>query len=630
MSFLIALDILLALVNVIICITFWFLGLYSILFPIGLSWIFTVIIIHIAFYYKVLMPLKIFSIIADQLADGETPEQAQVERLKPLGEVRENLNKIITSFIESREAIENYMKTISDINKELEKKVHHLSVLYTAGKVLGTTLNLDSIIRTILSLFLEKLDIKAAAIMLYNEQNDLVSIRDMLGFSPELFAKFKFYSDHKVIAEVFNENGYWLLDDHNAELLKAEFDTDSCRDIKVIMPMRIKDHFVGLLVLGEKCNAEPYSNSDLELLLALTSLFATSINNARLYEKSEATKNELDRKVFNLLTLQQSGKVLSSTLNLDELIKIAIDMFLETVWANKGVLMLYNDETLQLEVKAVKGIDIDMVKNLEKDPLDIWAMTTLQKEKRPILAQDLANKSVYLNYNCLGKQLPFAVYLPLIKEGDLYGVVKIGYKINGEPFTESDLEFLFTLASQAVISFENARLYSLAITDSITKLYVHRYFQLRLDEEVKRSKRYNSALALLMCDIDHFKEINDKYGHQQGDLILKEISKILKKNIRSTDIAARYGGEEFVIILPETTQADARIVAERIRRDVANYPFSSIVPGNPPLHVTISIGVAGFPINASDKDELIQKADCSMYIAKGKGRNKVVLYGIDN
>jgi diguanylate cyclase (GGDEF)-like protein len=258
-------------------------------------------------------------------------------------------------------------------------------------------------------------------------------------------------------------------------------------------------------------------------------------------------------------------------------------------------------------------------------------MTTLLKEKRPVLAQEAAGKiSVYQGHSTIDRQLVFAVYLPLLKEGEIYGAVKIGAKINGEQFSENDLEFFATLSSQAVIAFENARLYSLAITDSITKLYIHRYFQLRLDEEVKRSQRYNSTLTLLMCDIDHFKEINDTYGHQQGDLILKEVSVILKINTRSTDIACRYGGEEFVIILPETTQSDAKIVAERIRRDIANHEFPSITDGQKPVRCTISIGVAGFPLNANDKDELIQKADSSMYQAKGSGRNRVVLCGVDN
>ena len=144
-----------------------------------------------------------------------------------------------------------------------------------------------------------------------------------------------------------------------------------------------------------------------------------------------------------------------------------------------------------------------------------------------------------------------------------------------------------------------------------------------------RSRRYNSTISLLMCDIDHFKNVNDTYGHQQGDCILREVSRIIRKNVRNTDIACRYGGEEFAIILPETTQSDAKIVAERIRRDVAKCDFPSIMPGQPPIHCSISIGVAGFPLNADNKDQLIQKADAALYKAKDGGRNQVVLCGID-
>ncbi|NCB40578.1 MAG: GGDEF domain-containing protein, partial [Erysipelotrichia bacterium] len=103
----------------------------------------------------------------------------------------------------------------------------------------------------------------------------------------------------------------------------------------------------------------------------------------------------------------------------------------------------------------------------------------------------------------------------------------------------------------------------------------------------------------------------------------------MRKNVRNTDIAARYGGEEFAIILPETTQADAKIVADRIRRDVAHYDFPSIIPGQPPVKCSISIGVAGFPLNADSKDQLIQKADNALYKAKDAGRNRVVLCGIE-
>lgn len=589
----------------------------------------TILFVHLGLYFKVLKPLKKFIKIADQVADGDLRLGLEELKLSDLEEVQGSFVKIVGNLIESKVAIEDYMRTISEINKELELKVDSLSTLYSASQSMGGSLNVDTLIRNLITIFNDRVGVSGSAIMLYNEKTDLVSVKDLLGISPELFAKFRFYSDNHILSKIFSEEGSWTPTEQESNLMVAEFETDEVRSLRLFFPMRIKDHFVGLVVLGPKTDNSKYQPAEKQLIQALVGLASTSINNATLFENSEATKNELDHKVFNLMTLQQSGKVLSSTLDLEELIKISIDMFLETVWSNKGVLMLLSDDRPELEVKAIKGMTEEEVEELSKDPAEAWAMTTIEKERRPILCQELATKSSYQSYSTINRNLPFAVYIPMLKEGELYGVVKVGPKINGEAFSENDLEFFATLASQAVIAFENARLYSLAITDSITKLYVHRYFQLRLEEEVARSRRYNATISLLMCDLDFFKPINDNYGHQQGDLMLKEISKILRNNVRNTDIAARYGGEEFSIILPETTQSDAKVVAERIRRDVYKHDFPSIIPGQPPLKCTISIGVAGFPLNADSKDQLIQKADSALYKAKESGRNKVVLCGID-
>lgn len=596
--------------------------------PFIVSGIATIAFVHITISKKVLKPLQKFIEIADTVADGDVNTGLEELRMSDLEEVQGSFTKIVGNLMESRIAIEDYMKKIGEINKELETKVDSLSILYNASQSMGGSLNVDTLTRALISTFSERLGIKGSLVMLYDDKNDLVSVKDLFGVSPELFAKFRFYSDNKILANLFNEDGYWQPSDKDISLMVAEFGTDAIRALQTFVPMRIKDHFVGLIALSQKNDNSPYSETDIQVIKALCGLASTSINNASLFEKSESTKNELDHKVFNLMTLQQSGKVLSSTLDLSELIKISIDMFLETVWANKGVLLLQSLDSPTLEVVAAKGIEEEEMIEISKDPMDSWAMTTIEKEKKAIFAHDLAGKASYQSYMVIKKPLPFEAYVPMLKEGDIYGVIKVGKKINGEAFTENDLEFFSTLSSQAVIAFENARLYSLAITDSITKLYVHRYFQLRLEEEVARSRRYNSTISLLMCDIDHFKNVNDTYGHQQGDIILKEISKILKKNVRSTDIAARYGGEEFAIVLPETTQADAKIVAERIRRDVHEFKFPSVTQGAP-IRCSISIGVAGFPLNANDKDQLITKADNALYKAKDIGRNKVVLCGMD-
>jgi len=180
------------------------------------------------------------------------------------------------------------------------------------------------------------------------------------------------------------------------------------------------------------------------------------------------------------------------------------------------------------------------------------------------------------------------------------------------------------LAQQAAMAVEHARLYELAITDGLTRLFIHRYFQARLEEEILRAKRYHTTVSLILFDIDHFKKFNDTYGHQQGDIVLIEVAKVIKQTVRDTiDIPARYGGEEFTIILPETDGPGALLVAERLRKNVETHDF----PGQEkPLHVTISLGIACYPDNASSKSVLIKKADLALYACKEKGRNCSLIF----
>ncbi len=163
-----------------------------------------------------------------------------------------------------------------------------------------------------------------------------------------------------------------------------------------------------------------------------------------------------------------------------------------------------------------------------------------------------------------------------------------------------------------------------ALNDALTGLYNHLHFKRSLELEVKRSCRQSHDLALLMIDLDNFKKYNDNLGHPAGDMILREVGRVIRENVRDIDLAARYGGEEFAVILPYTQTADALAIAERIRIAVSclTLPLKS-----PPKlgHITVSIGIATYPANASSSDELITKADEMLYQAKRTGKNRVCL-----
>ncbi len=160
-----------------------------------------------------------------------------------------------------------------------------------------------------------------------------------------------------------------------------------------------------------------------------------------------------------------------------------------------------------------------------------------------------------------------------------------------------------------------------AITDKLTGLYNRRYFDHFLDLEIKRSSRQKSSLALLMIDIDNFKQINDTLGHLFGDKILNKLGKLLKSQIRETDVATRYGGEEFTIVMSNTGLKEAVQVAERIRKSIKEYKFDT-----KKIFTTVSIGIALYPLDANSLQELLKKADSALYQAKHNGKNRVFTY----
>jgi len=210
--------------------------------------------------------------------------------------------------------------------------------------------------------------------------------------------------------------------------------------------------------------------------------------------------------------------------------------------------------------------------------------------------------------------------IPMVVFNDVIGVINVTNKKNGQEFTHQDVKMLKAVADQAAVAVNKAQLWDMAVTDSLTGLYVRRYFMVKLQEEIHRAERNNKTISVIMADLDSFKTINDTYGHDAGDRALKTISHFLKKNIRGVDAIARYGGEEFVMMVPDADKDAAFGLAERLREELANVKLDKMPP------ITVSLGIATFPTDGNEVEELIKKADTAMYAAKRAGRNKSVKY----
>lgn len=185
-----------------------------------------------------------------------------------------------------------------------------------------------------------------------------------------------------------------------------------------------------------------------------------------------------------------------------------------------------------------------------------------------------------------------------------------------QPLAEIALMLAVLLTLVAILMRIN-RLQKHALHDAVTGLRNHRYFQVRLRDELKRSERNGVSTALVLLDLDDFKRVNDRYGHAIGDQVLRQVGQVLEQNARASDVVCRYGGEELAVILPETGAGDAKMVAERFRKAVEQLGEPASNP------VTISVGVANYPDHAGHSDELIAAADAAMYRAKRSGKNCV-------
>ena len=211
--------------------------------------------------------------------------------------------------------------------------------------------------------------------------------------------------------------------------------------------------------------------------------------------------------------------------------------------------------------------------------------------------------------------------VPLIYQDRITGTLMVRSDDPTRIWQENEILLLRTVADQVTIAVNHARLFAQtqqqALTDGLTGCFNRRSFELQLERDLQLATRTRQPLSLMMLDVDHFKHVNDNYGHDTGDVALRMLADSLREGRRGEDMAARYGGEEFAVILPQADAAGAMIAAERLRMLIAAMDIPRVG------HLTVSIGVASFPAQASSRDTLVKAADRGLYEAKRTGRNKV-------
>lgn len=342
---------------------------------------------------------------------------------------------------------------------------------------------------------------------------------------------------------------------------------------------------------------------------------------------------ELDRKVFEVGVLYKIGRTMVEVgLDLEKLLDVIIDKAIEAACATRGSLMLIDENQEVLELQRVRIWDAeagqtvavhDFARNINIRVGEGIAGKVLQSGEMATI-NDPDSHQDFKQYDNEKNRVNQLVCVPLKVKNVTFGVINIVNRKDGQGFSRADTDLLQTMANQAALVLDNTKLFKLAITDGLTGLNLVRHFKNRLNEEIKRARRYGKIFSILFFDIDHFKKFNDTYGHQIGDEVLKQVAAIFRGNLREDiDMAARYGGEEMIALLPETDARGGLVVAERLRQAIELHEFTGHTS---PLKVTISIGLAEYPLHATEALELIRKADTALYECKKKGRNQSSIY----
>ncbi|HAP44376.1 MAG: diguanylate cyclase [Spirochaetes bacterium GWD1_61_31] len=339
-------------------------------------------------------------------------------------------------------------------------------------------------------------------------------------------------------------------------------------------------------------------------------------------ETNPAQLEDYEKQIFDLKQLLEISKSLNSTLDY----MILIDSILYTIMGQMKVLKaaLYAKRGIDSSAFSLhrnyKGFELEHNVDYTLDE-SLPAMKLFSREYRCYTLDEI--QQILGNLGGLDKLVPLepTLIVPLKTKGVINGIIILGDQIMSEDFSAYEKEYLLNIATLAAIAINNAFLFEMTTTDMMTKLRMKHYFYTALIERMEQSSLSGKPLCVVMMDIDHFKLFNDTYGHSCGDVVLKQVAKLIQLNTRPTDTAARYGGEEFCLLLPDTAIEAAKVIAERLRLNVATTITDY---ENTKLSVTISLGIACFsPEMDHSAKSVIDRADKALYQSKQNGRNRV-------
>ncbi len=537
------------------------------------------------------------------------------------------LRQMLESSLNENRKLKQALYKVTHQNKKLDEQVFDLFTISQANKVFVAHHDDSELAEILLSVIVERVNVEKCCLLIFDEDYQVYRVKHSKGFDKDDLRNVRYKKREGLFWRmVLNGEPFSVLDIEGNVRFPQIFKENGLDVLQSCywIPLKTKENVVGIITI----DGRDVRDLELSFLALLASQAAVAFESALLYTKLELATLRLEKQMHNLSILYDVGKALNFIDDLTKLLAMILDRGIDIAESQRGSLMLYDEKTDELVVRVVRGIDKETEEKIITGEIQCTRIKNGEgvagrvfSTGEPIIINKTKEDPRFMELKT--SRVDNILCVPLKVYDECIGVINITNKKNNEIFTKDDLGIVAALANQAAVAINNARLYELAVTDSLTKVLIRRHFMQRLDDELRRSKRYHHTLSLVMVDLDKYKDINDTYGHQAGDRVLMDIAKIFKKSVRTSDLVGRYGGDEFCFALPETPVDGAMIFCERLRQKVENtqLSFESFL-----IKRTISCGIATFPVHTEDMNQLFKMADMALFKAKRDGRNKTVAF----
>lgn len=508
------------------------------------------------------------------------------------------------------------------IVEELQMQSEVLDIINRIAKIAGSSLRIDAFYDDFALEVKKLVDFDRISIALVDEKKENIKVYALATNKETKLGR-------GVVLPLTGTAPGWVIENKKPIIVKdLKQEMRFCEDLRLVeegmrsalrLPLVINDNVLATLQVNSS-KVGIYGDRELSLLQKVANRIAEAVENTVLFNRAEMINQQLKQQNIRLEAINAVASAVNESLELEVVLQKSLDKVLEVTGWNCGGILTWDEENELISIVVHRGLSNGFIQKWQEHrKASIGYKTAITGKTTYISRVDDSPEQEYLRR----EGIVSTIHIPLYSKQKLVGVMPIGTKAEGAEMP--DRELLYAIGKQIGVAIENAMLYQqirdLAEKDSLTGLWNRRKFFEFLAQEVIRSQRYKSTFALLMIDVDHFKEFNDAFGHFEGDKVLAAVGQIIQNSIRENDYAARLGGEEFAVIAFRSDAAGAWEMAERIRCRMEEEGTAKPFP-------TVSIGFSICPESGRDAHDLFLAADDALYKAKNTGRNKTSGQGV--